>query len=409
MINVKRYILKSLLIFIFVLALFSCASHGQNQSGAFLLTDDGYYQWIDQYETESQFLYLLMQDLYFWNDDLDPNIDWRNYNHPGLLLEEMRNPEDRFSTIVPIINLEDRYLQNDEMTFGFEFEWNSENELRVTSVHNPELEDRGIRRGTLISEINQVDSYQFYKARRKSFEDLFETSQGDFLFRTENGKLSLHLEMDQYQRHSVQEVRIINEGNHEAIGYLALTSFTLYDLDDLRNAIELFDTDNVNRLIIDLRENRGGVNSTSDWLASAILGKEYNGEVLSTSHYNENQSHKNSEVLIDSQYRSHINHVIFLTSHRTASASEMLISNLEPYINVTTIGSETVGKSYTMIPILSEEYCYFIVSSQKRNANGDAVESFIPDYYYEDNIDYPYGDMQDPMIGQALYFFDNDF
>src|SRR5690606_26339015 len=46
-----------------------------------------------------------------------------------------------------------------------------------------------------------------------------------------------------------------------------------------------------------------------------------------------------------------LNQVYILTTRGTASASEMLISCLRPYINVTTIGTKTYGKSVGSITL----------------------------------------------------------
>lgn len=141
----------------------------------------------------------------------------------------------------------------------------------------------------------------------------------------------------------------------KTIGYLMYNGFNGSSL-ELNNAFATFQSAGIEELVLDLRYNLGGYNSKAILLSSLITG-QFNGEVLSQRFYNnEIQSYyeaEDPEFLLDSFINNengmtlnslNLNKVYIITSTNTASASELVINSLNPYIDVVQIGTNTRGK-----------------------------------------------------------------
>ena len=119
-----------------------------------------------------------------------------------------------------------------------------------------------------------------------------------------------------------------------------------------------FKQEGINDLIVDLRYNRGGSINVAQFLASCLApaAPVTNKDVLVTNQYNADINDyivrtegKNSSSLVlpflDNGHNLNLSRIFFITGRGTASASELVITGLEPYMQVTTIGDTTVGNT----------------------------------------------------------------
>ena len=141
------------------------------------------------------------------------------------------------------------------------------------------------------------------------------------------------------------------ETNGQKIGYLMYNAFTNEFDQSLNNTFGEFLAQGVDELVLDLRYNGGGSVKTATYLASMITG-QFTGQVF----YNEQWNSDRQEVyaspglFVDDMDNGtalnslNLNRVYILTSERSASASELVINGLQPYIDVVQIGTATRGK-----------------------------------------------------------------
>ena len=154
------------------------------------------------------------------------------------------------------------------------------------------------------------------------------------------------------------------EREGKKIGYLMYNGFSPAFDQQLNDVFGDFKNQNITDLILDLRYNSGGDAMTALDLASMITG-QFNDEVLVRFRYNE---HIQAEMVkyqpedlvfkFDSKIRTgeainslNLTEVYILTTKGSASASELVINGLKPYIKVMQIGWDTSGKymgSYTL-------------------------------------------------------------
>jgi len=151
--------------------------------------------------------------------------------------------------------------------------------------------------------------------------------------------------------------QIVHEIGGKKIGYLMYNGFTSNYDQELNNAFAYFKSEAIDELVLDLRYNGGGSVSTATYLASMITG-QFTGELFAKEQWNtkwmdyfENNHPEyilNNFVdkMVDNTSLNSLNlpSIYILTSSRSASASELIINGLIPYIDVTTIGETTYGK-----------------------------------------------------------------
>ena len=152
------------------------------------------------------------------------------------------------------------------------------------------------------------------------------------------------------------------------VGYLHFTSFTLDACEDLVSVCKGFKDEGVSSLILDLRYNGGGFAVTEEVLASMLAPESEvaAGSILSTEIFNEKLTQYYAEKKYDTntyfrtgyKFTSGSKDYIFSTdganlgidklyaiiSSGSASASEALICDLYPYLDITLAGTRSHGK-----------------------------------------------------------------
>ena len=149
---------------------------------------------------------------------------------------------------------------------------------------------------------------------------------------------------------------IISLGSHK-IGYLMYNGFYANFDTELNDAFALLKSQVVTDLVLDLRYNGGGSVKTAARLASMITG-QFTGQVFAKQQWNSKiQSYfdgNNPDALknfftdkIETTAINSLNlkKIYILTSKSTASASELVINGLKPYLDVVQIGDITTGKN----------------------------------------------------------------
>lgn len=129
------------------------------------------------------------------------------------------------------------------------------------------------------------------------------------------------------------------------IGYIELRAFLLSSQAPLREAIAGFARQNIQDIIIDLRYNGGGAIEVTETLANLLGQARAPTEVMFRTQYHPRQAARSRTVLFAPTPDSiPATRIAFITTELTASASELLISTLDPYASVALIGAQTLGK-----------------------------------------------------------------
>ncbi|MFC3101951.1 S41 family peptidase [Altererythrobacter lauratis] len=208
--------------------------------------------------------------------------------------------------------------------------------------------------------------------------------------------------------------KIITDGGKQ-VGYINLRTFIDTADPDLRAAFLAFRNAGINELVIDLRYNGGGLISIAE-LMGDLMGRNLGGQVFDYITFRPSKASNNSSYRFSPTPQSiQPTKIAFITTGGSASASEMIINSMQPYLPNTAlaiVGENTFGKPVGQIA-LDREACddrLRVVALRVENANrqGDyytGLASTVPNSCRAfDDISRPLGDPAENMLATALTF-----
>ena len=200
------------------------------------------------------------------------------------------------------------------------------------------------------------------------------------------------------------------------IGYFVYDEFKSEA--DITDIVLKLRRNGIDDLIIDLRNNPGGLVSTGIHLSS-LISENTIGELFCTFRFNKRITEKllketgsiyeyyyfkNDSATISRNLR--MKRVFFLVNNGSASCSELIINCLRPYMKVVTIGETTVGKDVGMRTLSSRRYKYVLqpITFRSYNSCGDSVPQtgIIPDILVKDKNNKIDATLNDPYIKAAI-------
>ena len=188
---------------------------------------------------------------------------------------------------------------------------------------------------------------------------------------------------------------VIEEGDKK-IGYLVYNGFRSNYNDELNTAIGELKAAGITDLILDLRYNGGGSVDTAVGLGQMITG-QFTGKPYVILDFNSKHDGYDYTATLSKSMTTYdadgnetgtqtinslnLTKVYVLTSSGTASASELTISGLQPYIDVVTIGDETYGKFVGSITLFDSPNNDFTSYSARNTAHNWAMQPITFAYY----------------------------
>ncbi|MDP3762374.1 MAG: S41 family peptidase [Ramlibacter sp.] len=204
---------------------------------------------------------------------------------------------------------------------------------------------------------------------------------------------------------------VTRDGAPVKVGYLAYHQFVGYSRADLGLAFTEFAAAGITELVLDLRYNGGGSVLVSRDLASMIGGSRTANQLFAYLRFNDKQVANNirvgfngAETPLGMPLPQGLARVVVITSPGTASASELVINGLKPFIDVVLVGGTTYGKPFGFIP---RNYCGTTYSAVQFGALNSAgygayTSGFTPDCAVPDDLDRPLGDPSERRLKVAL-------
>jgi len=244
-----------------------------------------------------------------------------------------------------------------------------------------------------------------------------------------------------YTAGPVYKKAILDAGTKK-VGYLAFARFSNLTNSQavLDQAFSEFASAGVTNIIMDLRYNGGGYVETAQYLSNLIIPSNLNGSLMYTEHYNQlMQTGKapilSHQVVVDGNGKpipfngrsatyadvdfsvakntynfskkgllDNVKNVYFIVTGSTASASELVINNLKPYLNVKLIGAKSYGKPVGFFGIRIDKYTVYMSQFQSMNSTGqgDYFDGFPPDFASTDDVTRNFGDPNEVSTAKAL-------
>lgn len=356
------------------------------------------------------------RDIYLWYNQIPTSFNAQTYSDPNAIMEGIRkySTEPGFSTPVDKWSFAMKKTEWENLSsgisgdFGINVFFFKEADLRVTSVERSSPAGAaGIRRGWRITKINGSTDITTGNASFIS-NAVWGSSTGNFTFVKPDGStVDLSLKSASYQEHPVY-LDSIYTINSKKIGYFSFNSF-LGDTTELYNefarVFNRFASTGITDLVVDLRYNGGGYVTVQEKLANWLAPSSANGQIMMKEQFNDKYTQYNTTDYFQKLGSLTLPRIYFIVSHNTASASELLINNLKPFVDVQLVGpSKTYGKPVGFFPIPVGDWYIFPVSfrSTNKNAQGNYFNGMDLNNQVADGLDKDWGDITESCLQTVL-------
>ncbi|WP_116769324.1 S41 family peptidase [Maribacter litoralis] len=326
----------------------------------------------------NDFIWSAMNSWYLWQDEVVELSDDRfasqndyyeflnGFATPVSLFRTLESPKDRFSAIVDDYDILFNSFSGVFKTNGLEFVLTRppEGGDKVVGVvryviNNSDASTKDINRGDIFYAVNGTELFAQTDVDgniTSSNLDLLnpDTFTLNFADLTAEGVVPNDVNIELVKEEITENPILISkvlEVNGTKIGYLMYNSFTSNFDEQLNTAFSDLKSAGVTELVLDLRYNLGGSVQSATRLSSMITG-QFDGELFAREQWN---SKWQSVFGFENTFVSDIdgapinslglNSVYIIATDDSASASELVINSLTPYIDVVHIGDVTRGKN----------------------------------------------------------------
>lgn len=311
-----------------------------------------------------------MRVWYYWAKEMPESKNLNYFQAPATFFKSLLYSSDKFSSIDSLnVTTSNRSIGSTNYSYGMEYSVTKVNDtayyahVLYTVVDSP-AEEAGLQRGDWVMSFNGVP------LTKQNYTALLGGSAAEIVVGRYDAEQKQVVAVDDNPRH-LPEARSIDDNpvycvkvfdvNATRVGYLAYNHFTPgaaysatvqgsatnYD-DDLRQASTQLAAAGIDELVLDLRYNNGGYVSCAQLLATLLAPASALGQPMATLEYNAH--FQPVEILLDASRIGQgtnldLKRLFVLTTGETASASEMVMNCLKPYMDVVQIGTTTVGKN----------------------------------------------------------------
>ena len=420
------------------------------------------YDDLVYYKSTNTFVWNGLNQYYLWQKDSPDLADDRFSNTsdlndftslfdtPEALFQHLRYQVgivDRFSVIFNDYDVLEAALQgsstNSGADFGFKRKLAGSTEVfgYVRYVlPNSDASAKNIYRGDLFYAVNgvplTVNSSGYLNSNGIS-DDSFTLNMANY----DNGNITpngntITLSKTAYSENPVLIQNVHNVGTKK-VGYLMYNGFYSNYKNELNSAFAYFQSEAISHLVLDLRYNSGGSVQVATELASMITG-QFNNQIFAQQQWNDkvmayfNSNNPNSllnpftATLSNGNGINSLNldKIYILTSKSTASASELIINSLKPYINVIQLGDTTIGKNVGSITLydsptftkenLNPNHKYamqpIVLKIVDKNGFGDYENGISPTISFIENFENlgVLGNADEPLLSMALSYINTN-
>ncbi len=270
------------------------------------------------------------------------------------------------------MNEEDNQLLQDKLngkTFGIGILL--EDNVITEIYENSPAEKSGLKVGDAIIQVNGQDLSNNTEKQLKQMET--SSSENLHLLVEREGR---NIEIDT----KAEEIKLktVKFSEKNGIGIMNIEIFGTNTGNEVASELQKLNNKNIQKLIIDLRDNTGGYLEQAKKVASLFLSK---GKIIYTlKNKNEITEYK------DNDENSTSFPIIVLINNKTASAAEILAASLKDSYDAIIVGTQSYGKGKVQhMYYLNSGALVKYTSSSWLRPNGSSVDNvgIKPDYYIE--------------------------
>jgi C-terminal processing protease CtpA/Prc len=352
----------------------------------------------------------MLQEMYLWYRDL-PDLDPADYPTPEAYLDAARlRPRDTtFSYVTSRAASDAFYSESQFIGLGLSTSLVG-GELRVLQVfEDSPAAEAGLDRG---SRIDAVDG--------RSVETLIAEGATDGAFGPAEDGLAVAATFTTSsgeRRDAVMRKRPVTiptvsltrvfDVQGRRVGYLFFRNFVRPSVAALDSAFATLRDAGVTELVLDLRYNGGGLVDVAVHLASLIGGAPVRDQVFAQSQHNDRNRRLDAVLRFGNPRQAlPLRRVVVIATRASASASELVINGLAPFVPVTIVGDRTYGKPVGQYLYAFCDKVLAPVSFAMVNADGqgDYFDGLPVDCPAPDDIGHQLGDAEEGSLREALRF-----
>lgn len=326
-----------------------------------------------------------MRTYYLWADEIAQALEaWKMDDEPVAKVKSLRykDPQgkevDHWTTLYEDFDSFYGTVTGNRLSYGFDYKLYYADGTKKSIVAvvtftyaGSPARKAGLQRGQVVTKVNgqtmTPDNYQQIASG--------ELRGGERVTLTFPDGTEKSLTAVQMYEDPILETRVF-DCNGKKVGYLHYTSFTLDSCADLIEVCKEFKAAGVEELILDMRYNSGGYAFTEELFAS-MLAPEADvaaGHILSTEIFNSHITRQlgkqetpfTTEFTLESDGEKipystlganiGISHLYAIVDNGSASATECLLCELFPYLDITLVGGQTHGKYCSGLMIRAEDW-----------------------------------------------------
>jgi len=379
----------------------------------------------NQVQKVNQFIQVNMDHYYYWTEAM-PDLDPVSQPDPNTYFKSLLYTDiDRWSLVIDDYKWLLNYFDGKRKEAGYSLrpytlENNPDQMIALIEYVEPggPADRAGLKRGDIIVKVNGAS------LNADNYSDLLRSEPVTIgLGSVSNGTVT---DMEPSVKVTAEELTInpilchkVFEKDGKKGGYLAYTSFINNYNDQLLEVFSTFKSEGISDLILDLRYNSGGSVASAKLMAEMIAPTSCVGKTFLRYDYNAKYTKvlKNKYPADASIFNEHftsnannldLQRLYVLTTVNSASASEMVIYSLFPYMDVVQIGETTHGKYYGMVTIYDEEADHdwailpVIMRAENSDNSLDYSRGLPPNHDLKDDYSYALGSAQDVLTAFAL-------
>lgn len=357
-----------------------------------------------------------MQENYFWNQPLRSPLAAAT-DMDGYFRSMLNLPLDRYSYTQQEQAFVQFFTEGTRTGYGYTLVWAdvAQTQLRVRHVEpRSPVAAAGLRRGDRVLGIDGLGPRAIAQGGLPAV-TLPGVARRFIVMGTDGQQREFTAVSANFALSPVSQAKVIEwpaaQGTVK-VAYMAYHEFIIASEGDLDRAFAQFNAAGATELVLDLRYNGGGSVLMARGLASMMGGARLEGETFADIRFNSRNTGRdfimpltvNPGILPGPVFRG-LTRVFVITSSSTASASELVINALRPFMPVVLVGGTTFGKPYGFQPRTACGLTYSAVNFETLNARGQGryVAGFAPDCQVPDDLDHELGDPSEARLAAALH------
>lgn len=327
----------------------------------FVINKNGSTEELSHYEKELLSNYQYILDNYY--KDIDAR-DLVSVAIKGMI----SNLDDPYANYISLNQINDFNItvNGSYDGIGIQITYNDDGEPKIVTVfENSPAANSGLQKDDILLNVDSTSlSGKTLEEIQEIISDLND-SNFEITYRRNGEELKTTLKRDKIVIQSVNTK--IHEINNKTIGYIKLDTFASNSYDQFAKKLSDLENNNIDSLIIDLRNNTGGQLTVVENIISMFVDKsnviyQMKEKKQITKHYSKTNDKREYKIVI-------------LVNEFSASASELMAGTLKEIYGAIIVGNKTYGKG-TAQEIISLENGeqYKFTTKEWLTAGGNSIE-----------------------------------